>query len=58
MEGKGKGQLLGPSDITVDANGQIIVSEYGNCRISLFNNHGRYGVVLVVREENTEVNHD
>lgn len=42
LEGKGKGQILGPSDITVDANGQIMVSEYGNCRISLFNNHGSF----------------
>ena len=40
-EGKGKGELLGPSDITVDAQGGIIVSEWGNCRISIFDERGQ-----------------
>ena len=41
VEGKGKGELLGPSDITVDAQGGIIVSEWGNCRISIFDERGQ-----------------
>ena len=40
-EGKGKGELLGPSDVTVDAQGGIIVAEWGNCRISIFDERGQ-----------------
>ncbi len=41
-QGPGLGQWDGPSDVVVDGNGDIIISEKVNNRVQKFDEHGRY----------------
>ncbi|KAF4665641.1 hypothetical protein FOL47_004495, partial [Perkinsus chesapeaki] len=42
QRGDGEGEFCDPSGIGVDKNGRIIVAEYGNDRIQIFDNEGKF----------------
>ena len=40
--GSGRGQLCNPSSLTTDSNGYIVVAEFSNNRVSIFDKTGKF----------------